>query len=236
MIFTRGLFKHKALRFDLPGKIDEPFYLDIKDRMAKDPRFRFETEVDLWKLYRGLIILSLTTLLAVLLLFVFIIFNFISPVWIYICFAIIVVGSRPTIYFGMLLFHFLKYRRDEKRFHTSICQAIGRSDNFAEFTDRFYSGDYLETTAIKAYYLSQPFEAVKDFAEDRGLAANLCIYKRAKGDNYILLSNSLEIISFIDRQEGIVLVASDDHLMKVIKEQVVYPYVYGNKRLKYLID
>jgi hypothetical protein len=236
MIFTRGLFKHKMLRFDLPGKIDEPFYLDIKDRMAKDPRFHFDTEVDLWKLYRGLVILSLITGFAIVLLFVFIILNLRNPVWLFIPFVVAVIGTRPTIYFGMLLFHFLKYRRDEKRFHTSISQAIGRSDNFAEFTDRFYSGDYLETTVIKAYYLMLPFESVRDFAEDRGLAANLCIYKRAKGDNYIVLSNSLEIISFIDRQEGIVLVASDDHIMKVIKEQVDYPYVYGNKRLKYLID
>ena len=236
MIFTRGLFKHKALRFDLPGKIDEPFYLDIKNRIAADPRFHFETEVHLWKLYKGLLILSLITGLAIVLLFVFIVVNLRNPVWLVIPLVVAVIGIRPSIYFGMLLFHFLKYRREEKRFHTDFSRAIAQSDNFEDFTDRFYSGRYSETSVLKAYYLSLAFGPVKDFAEDRTLAANLCIYKRAKGDNYIVLSNSVELISFIDRQEGILLVEPNDPVMKVIKEQVVYPYVYGNKRLKYLID
>jgi hypothetical protein len=236
MIFTRGLFKHKALRFDLPGKIDEAFYLDIKNRIAEDPRFQFESEVHLWKLYKGLLILSLITVLAILLLFASVLLNLLNPVWLFICLAVGIIGLRPSIYFCMLLFHFLKYRRDEKRFHTVFSRAVAQSDNFADFTDRFYSGSYLETTVLKAYFFTLPFEPVKDFAEGRGLAANLCIYKRAKGDNYIVLSNSVELISFIDRQEGVFLVASDDHIMKVIREQVVYPYVYGNRRLKYLID
>ena len=236
MIFTRGLFKHKALRFDLPGKIDEPFYLDIKDRIAKDPQFNFETEVDLWKLYKGLLILSLITVLAILLLFVSVLLNLLNPVWLFICLAVGIIGMRPSIYFCMLLFHFLKYRRDEKRFHANIRRAIAQSDNFADFADRFYSGGYSETAILRAYYFTQSFDAVKDFADGKGLTANLCIYKRAKGDNYIVLSNSAELITFIDRQEGVILVASNDLVMKVIKEQVVYPYVYGNKRLKYLID
>jgi hypothetical protein len=236
MIFTRGLFKHKALRFDLPGKIDEPFYLDIKNRIAEDPRFHFETEIHLWKLYKGLLILSLITVLAIVLLIVIIVANLLNPVWIGISILVVFIGVRPSIYFGMLLFHFLKYRREEKRFHTDFSRAIAQSDNFEDFIGRFYSGRYSETSELKAYYLSLAFGPVKDFAADRRLVANLCIYKRAKGDNYIVLTNSVELTSFIGRQEGILLVEPNDPVMKVIKEQVVYPYVYGNKRLKYLID
>jgi len=134
------------------------------------------------------------------------------------------------------LFHFLKYRRNEKRFHTDFSREIAQSENFIDFTSRFYNGRYSETTILKAYYLTLSMEPFRDFAEDKGLISNLCIYKRGKGDNYILLSNSVELISFIDRQEGIFPVASDDPVMKVMKEQVEFPFVSGNKRLKYLID
>ena len=236
MIFTKGLFKQKALRFDLPGKIDEPFYLDIKNRIAADPGFRFETEVHLWKLYGGLLFLSLITLIAIILLFGLVVANLQNPVWLFICFAITVVGMRPSVYFGMLLFHFLKYRRNEKRFHADFSRVIAQSENFTDFTSRFYSGRYSETTMLRTYFITVRMEPFRDFAEDKGLISNLCIYKRGKGDNYILLSNSVELISFIDRQEGIFPVASDDPVMKVMKEQVEFPFVSGNKRLKYLID
>jgi hypothetical protein len=236
MIFTRGLFKHRALRFDLPGKIDEPFYLDIKNRIAENPGFRFETEVNLWKLYSGLLILSLITCLAIFLLFVLVVVNLRNPVLLIICLLIAVIGIRPSIYFGMLLFHFLKYRRDEKRFHCDFSRTISQSDNFADFTNRFYSGRYSETTTLKAYFLTMTLEPFRNLAEGKGLTSNLCIYKHGKGDNYIVLSNSVELIYFIDGHEGILPVESHDPVLKIVKEQVEFPYVYGNKRLKYLID
>jgi hypothetical protein len=149
MIFTKGLFKHRALRFDLPGKIDVPFYLDIKNRIADDPGFRFETDVYLWKLYSGLLILSLITWLAIVLLFVLVIVNLRNPVWLIICFVITVIGIRPSVYFGMLLFHFLKYRRDEKRFHADFSRAIAQSENFADFTNRFTAA---ETSCIDNFF------------------------------------------------------------------------------------
>ena len=236
MIFTKGLFKHRALRFDLPGKIDEPFYLDIKNRIADDPGFRFETDVHLWKLHKGLLILSLITGFAIVLLFVLVILNLQNPVWLFIFFAITVIGTRPSVYFGMLLFHYLKYRRNEKRFHTDFSRAIAKSDNFADFTTSFYSGRYSETTMLKAYFLSMSMEPFRDFAQGKGLTSNLCIYKRGKGDNYIVLSNSVELIRFIDECEGIIPVEPHDPVMMILKVQVEFPYVYGNKRLKYLID
>jgi hypothetical protein len=242
MIFTKGLFRQKALRFDLPGKIDETFYTDIKTRIAEDPQFNFETEAHVWKLYRVLLIISLVTCLALVLLLVSIVSEIsigsgtYNRILFFVCCLIIILGMRPSIYFGMLLFHFLKYGRDEKKFHVDFILAIAESDNFTDFTNRFYSGRYSETTKVKGYYLSLPIEPFKAFAEDKGMTTRLCIYKRAKGDNYIMLSNSVELISFIERQKGIIAIETIDPVLRVIKEQLEFPYVYGSKRLKYLID
>lgn len=236
MIFLKGLFKHKALRFDLPGKIDEPFYLDIKNRITHDPGFRFESEVILWKLYRSLLILSLITAFAMILLFVLIFTNSRNVVLLTICAIIFFIGIRPSVYFGMLLFHFLKYRRDEKRFHADFCQAIAQSVNFTDFTNSFYKGRYSETTILKAYFLTLSMDPFRVLAESKGLTSNLCIYKYAKGDNYIVLSNSVDLIYFINGHEGILPVESHDPVLKIVKEQLEFPYVYGNMRLKYLID
>jgi hypothetical protein len=236
MIFTKGLFRQKALRFDLPGKIDEAFYTDIKNRIAEDPHFNFETEAHVWKLYRVLLIISLVTCIALILSLISIFLKIYNPVLLVICVVIVFIGMRPSIFFGMLLFRFIKYRRAEKKFHADFRQAIAESDNFTDFTNRFYSGRYSETTGVKAYYLSMPIGPFKDFAEGKRLSANLCIYKRAKGDNYIMLSNSVELISFIGRQEAIVVIEKNDPVLRVVKEQLEFPFVYGNKRLKYLID
>jgi hypothetical protein len=118
MIFAKGLFRQKALRFDLPGKIDEAFYSDIKNRITAEPQFKFETEAHLWKLYRVLLIISLATCISLILLAILIILKINIPVWLVGCLAIVFLGMRPSIYFGMMFFHFIKYRREEKKVHT----------------------------------------------------------------------------------------------------------------------
>jgi hypothetical protein len=235
MIYTRGFFKHKALRFDLPGKIDETFYLDIKKRISDNPHFKFESDVSLWDLYKGLFMVFLLTILSCIILVVFLQSGHQNIVFLFILFAIIIIGMRPSIYFGMLLFHFLKYRRAEKRFHADFKKAIAQSDHFPAFVGRFYVGRYSETALLNVYHFTSSIELIKEFVEAKDLASYVCIYKHSKGENYIVLSNSVEVIWFIEKHAGVVLLGPDNSVLQVVKQQVVFPFVYGNKKLKYLI-
>ena len=236
MFYPRGFFTHKALRFDLPGKIDEPFYNDVKKRLVSDPHFEFDSDVKLWDHYKTLFILFLLTIGAFVVLAVLIFTNNTNPVLVAISVIVAFIGIRPSIYFGFLLFHFLKYQRDEKRFHSDIKRAIASSQHFPQFIDEFYRGRYSETTQLTVYHLSRPFDSLKDFVEISGLAEYTCIYKHAKGDDYLVLSNSVEVIRFIERQQGAVRLSSNDQVLQVVKQQVFYPFVYGNKKLKHLIE
>ena len=236
MIYRWGFFKHKALRFDLPGKIDEPFYNDVKKRLAADPHFKFDSEVKLWDLYRSLSILFLLTIAAFIVLVGLIFAHNNNLVLVAVSVIVAFVGIRPSIYFGFLLYHFLKYQRDEKRFHTDFKRAIASSQGFPHFTDEFYRGRYSETTLLTVYHLIRPYRLLKDFVESCGLVEFICIYKHAKGDDYLVLSNSVEVIRFIEMQKEVDRLAPDDRVLQVIKQQNFYPFVYGNKKLKHLID
>jgi hypothetical protein len=236
MFYPRGFFKHRALRFDLPGKIDEPFYKEIKERLAVDPRFKFDSDVKLWDLYKGLFILFLLTIIACVVLAVLIFTHNTNAVLVVVSVLVAFIGIRPSIYFGLLLFHFLKYQRDEKRFYSDFKKAIASSEHFPQFIDEFYRGRYSETTQLTVYHLTRPLGPIKDFVESCGLAGYMCIYKHAKGDDYLVLSNSVEVIRFIERQQGVDRLSSNDQVLQVVKQQDFYPFVYGNKRLKHLID
>ena len=223
------------MRFDLPGKIDEAFYNDIKNRLAANPNFKFESDVKLWELYKVLFIVFLLSIAALFLLAGLIFTRNTNPILAFLSVLVAFIGVRPSIYFGLLLFHFLKYRRDEKRFHTDIKQAIASSQDFHQFTNGFNRGRYSETTLLNVYHLTQPLESIKDFVEGRGLAGYMCIYKHAKGEDYLVLSNSVEVIRFIESQRGVDRLAPNDYKLQVLKQQDFYPFVYGNKRLKHLI-
>jgi hypothetical protein len=236
MIYTRGFFKHKALRFDLPGKIDKTFYLDIKKRISDDPNFKFESEVNLWNLYKSLFIVFLFTTLSCVIIFVLILSDQRNLVLIFFLIVIVAVGIRPSLYFCMLLFHFLNYRRTEKKFHADFKKAIVQSDHFEDFVDRFYVGHYSETAPVNVYHFARSIDPIKEFVGSRNLASYVCIYKHSKGENYFVLSNSVEIIRFIEGQDSIYLVSPDDKVIQILKYQVEFPFVLGNKKLKFLID
>jgi hypothetical protein len=236
MIYTRGFFKHKALRFDLPGKIDKTFFLDIKKRISDDPHFKFKSEVNLWNLYKGLFIVFLFTIISCIIIFIIILLGQRNLVLIFISILIAAIGIRPSLYFCVLLFHFLKYRRTEKKFHADFKKAIAQSDYYLDFVDRFYVGHYSETTLINVYHFARSIELIKEFVWSKNLAFYVCIYKHSKGENYIVMSNSVEIIRYIEGQDSIHLMSPDDKVLQILKYQVEFPFVYGNKKLKFLID
>ena len=41
---------------------------------------------------------------------------------------------------------------------------------------------------------------IKEFVQSHGLISNIAIYKYAKGDHYVILSNNDDLIQLIERQ------------------------------------
>ena len=238
MFYNRTFAKnYKPLRFDLPGKVDEEFYQDIKNRQAHDTEVQFSSEVSLWKLYRVPVIIILVFLSSLVYSIIFFLIQYpgINKLF-YIPLFFMVLGIRPAIASFFLIWHFLKYKKAEKKFHKDFNQSVARSNSFSDFESQFYSGQYRETMVLNGYLLQAPFQPIKNFAESNNLEKHLTIYKFSKGDNYILLSNSVELTTFIERQTNIAPIPKNDKILQIIKQQFEFPYVYGNKKLKHLID
>ena len=62
LFYTRYFFKHKRPRFIPPGKIDESFYKEIKERLFKDSELKFESEIGFWKSYKYIFFVFIITI------------------------------------------------------------------------------------------------------------------------------------------------------------------------------
>ena len=99
----------------------------------------------------------------------------------------------------------------------------------------FTRANMLNPPPVKEYIYDRNVEVIKEFVQNQGLISNIAIYKYAKGDHYVILSNNRDIIQLIESKGDISDLKNDARLRWSIKTGAVIPLDFGNKRLKRLM-
>jgi hypothetical protein len=238
MFYTKAFFKFKALRFTPPGRIDEDFYANTKERLVKNPNLKFESDFNFWQAYRGIFIVFVLFTLSVICSVVFFFTEAIPDYWVRgIPLFLVIIFFQPTIYFFILMIYYYRYWVSENRFHTDFRKAVIGSKDFNEFTDNFYTGKYAEPAKLKEYQFEGDIHLIKNFVKDRDLSLHMAIYKYSRPPfKFIILSTSGEVNEFIENQDGAGSLKMDNPIRRVIKYQTEIPCMFGNKRLKDLME
>jgi amino acid permease len=142
MIILFGGPGFNLLRWTEPEKADRTFYKEIKEKLAKYPDLKFESEVNFWKSFWPYLI-------------AFIIFSG-SAIWLItilrrkiedndllgaslflVCFSL-----YPTIYGVTKIIYYSRYRRQEMEYHSRFIDAVKKSKDYDDFIRDFYSGNF----------------------------------------------------------------------------------------------
>lgn len=238
MFYTKAFFKFKALRFTPPGRIDQDFYTDMKRRLVEDPNLKFGSDFNFWQAYRGIFIVFLLFSLSSTCLSIFFLAKAVPDFWVQgILLFLVVIFFQPAIYFIILLVYYIRYRVNENRFHADFRKAVTGSKDFNEFMMGFYTGKYAELAKLKEYQFQGDISIIKNFVRERELTVQIAFYRYSKPPfKFIFLSTSEEFNEFIESQPGSSGLKPDNPLRWVIKNQTEIPCMYGNKRLKLLMD
>jgi hypothetical protein len=234
MFYTRYLFKIKRLSFSPPGKVDEEFYTDIKQRLTGDAGLKFESEVLFWPTYKKIFIVFLMFLASALFLFLLFHFGVKQNTFLFaLPILILFITVQPTVYFILLMINYYLYLRNERRYQSGFKNAVIHSKDFTSFTTAFYRDRYAETAVVQTYLFENDIDPVKQFVENNGLNLEIAIYKLSSmPHDFIILSAHEDIDRFIERQDGCKEIKKGEKLRWVLKYQVDMPCIYGNKKLK----
>jgi hypothetical protein len=237
MFYTRYLFKLKRPKFNPPGKIDEDFYIDIKKRLAEDPKFKFKSDFNFWYYYKYIFIVFVIFIFSIALLTILYLFDANVNMFIFgIPYFFILLGFQPSIYFCIAMVYYLRCLINERHYHKVFKNAIGTSTSFENFSESFYTGAYSEKPKVNEYLFEDDIAELKEFVEGKGLDSNIAIYRFNVPPVFVILSTNEEINFFIESKEGFNKLRTGDKIRWTIKYQVGIPCVYGNKGLKKLME
>ncbi len=125
------------------------------------------------------------------------------------------------------------YYRNERNFHNHFKSVIAGSDNFENFTDKFYSGKFAEPLVLNEYFYENVIGPIKAYIDNGNIVSDIAIYRYARSpDRFIILSQNEEINAFIEKGTGWTPIDRKDKIRWTIKYQVEIPCLYGNKKLK----
>ena len=236
MFFISNLFyKYKPLKFIPPEKVDENFYLDVRNRLVESPDLKFESEVNFWHTYKFIFLAYLLFLCSIIFMLTLFLFH-IRPQEFFSLYAIplfiVLLGIRPCMYFTVLFVNYFRFRRDEKKFHQTFIKAAADSVDFEVFSNAFYVGSFVPIS-INEYVLENDFQTLKDFVEGKSLSSHIAVYKFSNSPAaFVILSSNEEINRFIERIDGCKALKRGDKMRWIVKYQSQIPYVFGNKELR----
>jgi hypothetical protein len=237
MFYTRYLFKLKRPEFIPPEKIDEDFYIDIRRRLAEDPKFKFQSDFNFWYYYRNIliaVIIFISSIVFLLLLFYF--HAALNPLLVVIPYLFILLGLQPTISFIITMVYYTKYLIHERRYHKDFKKAISDSTRFENFIESFYRGSYSERPKVSEYLFEDDILPIKDYVDAKGLVSDIAVYKFSVPPVFVILSSNEEINKFIESRDGFRKLRKGDKIRWTIKYQAGTPCIYGNKGLKKLME
>jgi hypothetical protein len=237
MLFYKKAFsKHRVPRFIAPGRIDIEFYEESKKLLSENSGFKFRSELDYWKRFRIIFIVFVVFVACAILLTTLLIESQEKySLLLGILFFIMILTIRPVVYFLILMSYYLVYRMKEKKFHKDFKSAVIKSRDFDDFTNTFYVEKYAERTQLREYIYDKNIDSIKEFAQKRELISHVAIYKYAKGDHYVVLTNHEDLVQFIEYQGSVADLNEEAALRWSIKTGTVIPFDFGNKRLKKLM-
>jgi hypothetical protein len=194
--------------------------------------------VSFWESYRSIFIVFLVFVVSVATLTLLFLTGADQSNFLYgISLFIIIIGIQPSIYFIILLIYYFKYLVQEGRYESEFKKAVVNSQDYVSFMDTFYTGQYSDKVPVKVYLFENDIKPVKDFVESSKLELSIAIYKLSKmPHDFVLLSDNEDIIRFVEIQEGCVELNKNEKIRWIIKYGVEIPCIYGNKKLKKLID
>ena len=238
-LISNLFYKYKPLKFIPPEKVDEKFYLDVRDRLVESPDFKFESEVNFWHSYKFMFLAYLLFVCCVLLVTTLFLFHakfHEFPLLYGLPLFIIVLGIRPCMYFTVLFVHCFRFKRDERKFHVAFTKAVADSIDFDGFSNAFYVGSFVPTS-INEYVLENDIGPLKDFVESKGMSSNIAVYKFSHiPPSFVILSSNEDINRFIERMDACRDIKRGDKMRWIVKYQNQIPCVYGNKGLRKLME
>ncbi len=227
--YSKAFFKHTAPRYVLPDRIDAEFYQESKKLLSENRNFKFKSELNFWKSYRYIFMVFLVFIgSAILLSFFFSLSIKQSSLIFGILIFILILTIQPVIFFCILMSYYLKYRIQENKFHSDFKAAVLKSGDFQDFSNTFYTGKYLEKLPLREYIYDGDINIIKEFVGNKGLISDIAIYKYAKGDHYVILSNNDDLIHFIESQGTVSDLKNDAGLRWSVKTGIAIPLDFGN--------
>ena len=234
--YTKAFFKHTAPRYVLPCKIDNQFYEETKILLSENRDFKFTSDLNFWKSYRYIFLVFLVFIGSSILLTILFLLSHKQSVLIFgILIFIIILTLQPAFYFCILMSYYLKYRVQENKFHSDFKVAVLKSQDFQDFSDAFYIGKYIEQVPLREFIYDRDVNIIKEFVQQHGLISDIAIYKYAKGDHFVILSNNQDLVQFIEGQGNSADLKNDRELRWAIKSGTAIPLDFGNRRLKRLM-
>ena len=132
---------YRPLEFSPPEQIDEDHYNYLKENLKNDEHFKIETMVPFWPRYKYFIIAVLLCLLAIIFLLFYRMFakKDGNPLIYGIPIFILMISYFPLMIFISRILPYLIYRRREKKYFSSISEAILKSERFEDFVTSIYA-------------------------------------------------------------------------------------------------
>ena len=236
MFYTRYLFKLKRPEFEPPGRIDEDFYIDIRNRLADNPRFTFQSEYNFWYYYNYIFIVFVLFIFSTI--FLLLSFFLDAKFSIYVLFLpylFFLLGLQPSVYFIIAMVYYKRCLMKEGQYHKAFKNAVANSTGFENFSESFYAGAYSEPLVVHEYLFENEINELKGFVEDKGLLSQIAVYRFNKPPAFVVLSSNEEINRFIESSDGCTKLRKGDKIRWTIKYQTEIPCIYGNKGLKKLM-
>ncbi|HSZ35177.1 MAG TPA: hypothetical protein VK772_17810 [Puia sp.] len=236
MFYTRYLFKLKRPEFEPPGKIDEDFYLDIRNRLINDPRFTFQSDFNFWYYYKYIFIVFILFIFSILFLLLSYFLDAKFSVYLMVIpYLFFLLGIQPSVYFIIAMIYYVRYLMKERQYQQVFKKAIAGSSSFENFSETFYTGVYSEPLTVQEYLFENEIIELKGFVEDKGLVSHIAVYRFNVPPAFVVLSSNEEINRFIESGNGFTKLKKSDKLRWTIKYQTGIPCIYGNKGLKKLM-